>query len=544
MARWLYLFSKNWNKDGALFIDFTRITKENWFSLLIGSGYVAAVKMDNYRTDDGQISVAGISEQIAGKAAYAIELDSNKTNGKFDYWKCYQIKSCRLVSGYAIFSVAVDLWGTYFPQADVSALRVTKCNMNIGNGTFDKIDYTHTLTTLTDEFYKPFSVGGMSYSVDDEGYAYMSDDDAFLVFTANCIVTDTDATDETSSVSAYYIFANTLKAIRESYPESVRTSHTSVELAARCISGIVGLPTGTTNWKMRKCEIAKAFILPASMVEIIAGGMTFKYKTPYYNTALTSIPFYYVLPTWQKMPINIPALSLDPNYKWTMGVIGEGLEVARSTQDDVAYINLTIGYDGVHVVAEQGTQQADISKAFELSLIGKSQEADASTKIGNVLSSMLGTLGSVAKGVSSKNPVVGAVGAAAGEGQKLIAKANARAEPSGSVSSADGYITFNYDANDKVTYPFYWSFYKSADDEQQRARLYGANFDKTFKDWGSLMTTPISVFFDEGKHDYPFVQATCNVTGVNDEAAKYIETMIAKGIYLGIDYNDTIKAMI
>lgn len=544
MARKLYLYSANWNKDGGVFIDFQTISKENWFTLLQASeNPIAVVTLDNYRVDDGTISVAGLSEQKLGRVAYAIDVDTNKTDGKFDYWRCYHVKNCRSVSGYALFSVSLDLWGSFFSDAYITNLRVIKSNMNVGKGTFDQILYTHTENTLTEEYYKPVPLTDL-YSVDDDGNAYMSDENAYLVFTANCVVTDTDVTDTSSSVSANYIFANTLKAIRESYPEAVRTAHNSVELAARMISGVVGIPTGSGNWKMRQCDIQHVFIVPASWIELETEGMNFKYKTPFYNTALSNMPFRFVKPYWNKIPVNITAGSLDPNYKWLLGTIDKGIELARSTQNDVAYYDVTLTYDGLHVIVRQGTTCEDISTAFEISLIGKSQEADVSTKLCNFFAETMNMVGSAAKAATSKNPIGSGVAVAANGTAAQLQKLAARAEPSGSVSSADGYITYNYAAPDKVTYPFYFTFYKSARDEQQNARVHGANFDDIYKNWSSLIAKKSALFYITGKNPIPFIQCDCLVTDIGEEASEYIMSKLRGGVYVYTTTADTIAGLL
>lgn len=542
MARGLYLFNKNWDKDGGVFLDFQTMSKENWFSLIMATTDYKYISLDNYRVADGVISVAGLSEITAGKAAFALEVDTHKTNGNFDYWRCYHINNCRLVSGYAMFGITLDLWGSYFGQASITNLRVLRSNMNVGNGTFDKISYTHTTTTLTDEYRKP--VDGMElYELDEDGNAYILDENAYLVFTANCVVSDTSVIDETSVVSAYYIFGNTLKAIRESYPSAVASAHSCVELASRMISGVCGLPTGSSNWEMKKCEISKVYILPASWVETETDGMNFAYKTPF-NQTLANIPFYFVKPYWNKIPVNIPALSLDPNYTWLLGTIDDGLELARSTQNDVAYYDVTLSFDGLSVLVKQGEQSQDISKRFEVSLVGKSQEADASTKVVGVLSQMLNAVGGAFKAAGSKDPLGSTMNLVTSSIAGTLEKAVAKSSPSGSVSSADGYITYDYAASDKIGYPFYWTFFKSAYDEQQRARLTGASFNAVFSDWATALAYKSTIFYGENKNLFPFIQADCMVTGVNDEAAMYIETKLRSGVYVLATDRDSIKAMI
>lgn len=543
MSRTLYLFKKNWNKDGGVFLDFKTITKEAWFTSLLASVTpTAKVEMDNYRVDDGVISVAKITAKNAGKVAYAIEVDTSLINGEYSYWRCYHVNSFRHVSDYCMFSCSVDLWGTYFHQANISNLHVLRSNMNLGNGTFDKINHTRTTTTLTDEYYAP--VSGISlYTLDDYGHPYMIDQNAYLIFTANCVVSDTNVSDETSSISAYYIFGNTLKAIRETYPTAVQTAYSSVELAARMISGVVGLPSGSSTWKMRKCEITHVYIVPASWAELENNGMSFSYKTPM-NQSLTTLQFFYARPFWFKKAVQTGAWINDPNYIWTLGTIDDGLEVARDTQFSYAYYDVTLNYDGLCVLVKQGTQSQDISKHFELSLVGKSQEADGQTKLVNVLSQMLNVVGGAFKAAGSKDPLGSAVNLATSTAASVMQKAVTKAEPSGSVSSADGYITYDYGEYDKVNYPFMWSFYKSADDEHQRARLSGATFDIIFKEWADVMAYKSTIFYSTDKTKIPYLMCDCMVSGVNDEAAKFIESKLRSGVYVYTSEIDDITGMI
>ena len=58
-------------------------------------------------------------------------------------WRFFFVRSSVYQSGYAIFTLDVDLWATHIARATLSNIRVTRCNRNIGTGVYDPIPVTN-----------------------------------------------------------------------------------------------------------------------------------------------------------------------------------------------------------------------------------------------------------------------------------------------------------------------------------------------------------------------------------------------------------------
>ena len=541
--RKLYLFKEAWNFGNNVHIDFDRITKEKWFNSVKSAnlGY-ASYEPNNYRIVNGIVTING---NVLDSFSYIIEIDEDLiddpegTIGKqvFKYWHCYFIKSITKRSGYSILSCDTDVWGTFYPYAELSNIHVSRCNRNIGRGRFDPINAFDT-TDLTENWYR--AVGGDETTT--TGINSLDDDKVSIVFTANCVMAQTGSSK--SNVTGSYIFARPLSYFKDLADAN---NVSTLEFACRVISGITGI-SDTSFLKSFDAQVMNVHILPSAYVQTTNATLIFDALTPYTGTTKVTSSFELVKPSLIKYALDLNTADLSPNYQWTLGVKDEGLELLRSTKDELGYLEVSMNYDGVKIVVRQGKEQYDLTSHFTMGLIGKAEQTDTLEKISNAVhfvGSMVNNLFSIVGGVKSyqeKGDMGRLAGSITNYANFLTDALTNKASANTSRSQSDAYLTFNYQ-NHKVYYPFYLTYKRSAIDEEQHARLYGASFDATISWFGDIYNYPVFYATDYDT-TFTYVQCEAEIKKAPTDACNYIKSVLAGGVWLGTGVEDNIDLMI
>lgn len=540
--RKLYLFKEAWNFGNNVHINFDNITKEKWFNLVKSAnlGY-ASYEPNNYRIVNGIVTISG---DVLNTYSYIIEIDEDLIDdpegkiGKqvFKYWHCYFIKSITKRSGYSILSCDTDVWGTFYPYVELSNIHVSRCNRNIGRGRFDPINAFDSVGDgVTDNWYK--AIGG--HETTTTGINYLNNSEISAVFVANCVVSQSGSGN--NSITATMIFSFPFVNL-----ETVFASYdlTSVEIVTRLIAGIYGLPT-SSGLVVLNCDITHVYILPSIYVITDSNTIyTFKSRPSFSPATDLTLACSLVKPNLTRYYVNLNVADLSPNYHWTLGVRDEGLELPRSTKDEMATLFINFNYDGLNISVRQNDQVKDITHAFEIGIVGQTQEVDKLGKIVNAFKWTLNTIQNALSIGSSLNArkYEQALDKSFSYATKLADNFSNRANASGNVSNADGYITFSYQ-KDKCFYPFYLTFKRSAIDEEQHARLYGASFDTTISWFGEIYSYPVFYATDYDT-TFTYVQCEAEIKKAPADACNYIKSVLAGGVWLGTGTEDNIDLML
>lgn len=423
------------------------------------------------------------------------------------YFKCYFITSSEYRSGYVLFNVDPDMWGTYISQVKLGTFFVTRCNRNIGQGYYDPIAYTEGSATTT-------ALNANTPQLSD-----------FAIYYAAVNQTGTESLiQDASSYMALYV--NGLDELNETKPEEVRSV---IDWAIIAIGGINAVK-GIYATSDIDAYVFKAYIAPNIYQSFIGSMPIFKSKTIFNDGDMEITPdrtqSAYVA-NWASFDITI-----DPDNEYYIGTKLHGLQLPRSTQPINVVYKFIFGQSDIRVLVSAGDKSLDITEDFEVMLTVTNGVANETQHIGQLLGILAGTLIPAAgAAVGGSISIAGAAAGATGIASNIFQSAqqgNGRV-----IGVGNGALTCRTGLN--LEYPYKQRTYKSTQDEKAKARLFGANFAEYCDDLADIMEHELLGGGAMAGFELTYLQATVQVYGIPDEARKYIEDCFSSGIY--IQYN-------
>lgn len=472
----------------------------------LSSHLLATISMDNYRVNALVIKVAlGETLTLANykTVTYAVhDLDN----------VCYYVKSAVVQSGYVIFDVDIDYWGTYIATASFDNINVLRCNRRIGTGLYDDIRATNTMTPVD----IPTPAGHYP-----TGYpAFLDLDDVYIVFVLTYNVEQTPF----GSVSATEMLAFRLDNLYDTYAAQTGANPqaNAVDIAVGVVGGIYAVDA-TNAWGFamsNDAKVTKAYLVHRELIEAYADSVvTVKSQSMYGK--FTSLSTYGVSKTTKSA---IVSLSIDPDYNYYVGTTHKGLKVIRTTDltTNVTYRCVATATD-VQVVVIQGDNQMDITSEFEVVLTINAGDITNLAGIKAVLGTTLKSVGALASG-----NIGGAVGGVAGEAVSMIGR-HYHGSQSG---NGDGILSYRKGGNATLylgaKYPFGYVKCKSINNEQENAKYKGAFFDAYVSTLSGVFT-PALLY---GSAIPTYVQANVTISNLPERAQAIIKQSLARGVYM------------
>lgn len=423
------------------------------------------------------------------------------------YFKCYFITSSEYRSGYVLFNVEPDMWGTYISQVKFGTFFVTRCNRNIGQGYYDPIAYTEGSAITT-------ALNSDTPALSDIAIYYAA---------VNQTGTESLIQDASSYMALY---ANDFAELNETKPEAI----TSVIDWAIILIGGINAAKGVYATSDIEAYVFKAYIAPNIYQSYISSMPIFKSKTIFTDGDTEITPdrtqAAYTA-NWASFTINI-----DPDFEYYVGTKLHGLQLPRSTQPINVTYKYIFGQSDMRVLVSCGDKSLDITEDFEVMLTVTNGVMSETQQIGQLLGILAGTLipaaGAAAAGSVS---IAGATAGAAGVASNIFQSAQ---QGNGRVIGA-GNGALSWRNGLTLEYPYKQRTYKSTQDEKAKARLFGANFAEYCDDMADIMEHELLGGGAMSDFNLTYLQATVQVYGIPDEARKYIEDCFTSGIY--IQYN-------
>lgn len=405
-------------------------------------------------------------------------------------WRFFFVRSAVYQSGYAIFTLDVDLWATHISRVTLSNIRVTRCNRNIGTGIYDPIP-----ATVGRNFLKL----GDTLTVNDLAVVYV------VVFAtgASSILVNNAGT-------SIGIFA------QEMDNDDDKPAGTSIfDWWVDIVSGIYSAKATIGDLD---ANLLKAYIVPKAVLGIKSGTVpVFNVKTASFTGTLT--------PSFEVAPFIFPVrfdITIDPNKKYFVGTKHAGVELVRTTKTTNVFYNYIVKQDGLQVIVQQGDRMLDITDAFQVGLTSNDGNFTATERVARTLQ----VFGGIASGAfqimqGGAGYVTGAL-TAANALTSVIEQGNARYTQGG-----DGVSTFRNLAGG-VQSPYYMQTNDSIDDEGANARLYGAVFNKQVASIDDIFGAAL---LGTGTLTDTYIAAELRVEGVPTDARDVISAAIRGGIY-------------
>ena len=310
----------------------------------------------------------------------------------------------------------------------------------------------------------------------------------------------------------------------------------SVELAAKIISAIYAIDSGSTNFA---CQVKAMYIVPSAILGVRESGA---YGQRFLSAGYADgqIPFtaYFCRPNKVQWLIGIDPATLNLNYKYFAGIFGEGMELIKYTKPFIVTFDYSIGFNKVSVIVRQGSEEYDATNAFELPIVGSGEALDGL----QTMAYFLKVFGDQFKIVTSSYKQGGAAGIASAAGKELDIVQQAlstRVNVSTINGRGDAWSTFNWNVDPStnlVRNPYIFSCYKSVNDEYENVRYNGANFDCYVSgNFNTGFGFEVNDRLSGNASDVPYIKIDdCELSGLPESVRTFAKAEFARGIYYSV----------
>ena len=527
MANNLFIYSKALNAGNG----FYNINSSNGTTYL-NTYLVYQTEVDNYRINSNTLKI--LINQTVGDGGISAS-DINKC--VYVYWQTtgtfYFIDNYVIQSGYVLFYLSKDLWGTYFKKALLSNLCYGRTNMDLGvNGLYDNIPCTNTeeiefLETSLNHFTDPTDED--TRVIDEVDFTYFE-----VVFALKYnIYQRVDG-----AVSEIGLFGLPFNRIITAYETAIGDRlYNMVVLVKEVIGGIYAIEIGDEL----NAEVLGAWILPASnFIHTEYDDHNIKFKTAIEDFDDVTLKLDKIFP-YQANDSRYTrtfTIKTDPNYNLYFGGYSLGFELPRTIEDVNVKVKFIIETDNVKVIAQVGDTEKDITEIFALKVTNVDGDVRNTSYILNAIMSGLKLAGSGATAVAgamsgnSTTAVMGGLGlisTAVGLQQNMLTT-----RTGGIVNGGDAFTAF-WTAKTAFTgvlrNPFVLHKYQSIRDEEEIVSHKGAIYDHySGTNLLSELTNADPLIYGD-----PNVYVKCSeitVDGVPSEAREYITGKLTNGIYI------------
>lgn len=462
---------------------------------------------------------------------------------KLLYWKCFYINTSTLQSGFVRMNLSVDYWGTYIHKANITSTKILRCNRNIGNGVYD--NPTMTKLDIVNGYVKEIKTPYLPRP------SYMDEGTLGVFFVADVITSeDTNMRSYTSSTYLFHVGLGFFKTaiinfINTSYPAEQReqaiASINRINPISLALSYVSNIFQTTAE---RKVRVKKAYVIPSSRISISTKYYKFKTQSPYFEGEIT-FDAYIVYPNVIKDVYAIDNADLDENYLYMVGVYGNGLLISKQTSDIVIDIQYIVNETDIEVKICNGSQEKDITSAFEATITGNSEEATSLQKIGfwsKLLSNAVGLTMSGSGEMMKSYSTMGYAGVALAGVDLALKGFNlglGNTDPlnpvgitsnGGAGSTYSWYLTDEMIAQRRVSYPYVLTYFKSLADEKAKVRKNGVSFE-VFDLSLSDIASNYDLLGTDTNETRTFITMSSEVDGVPTEARNTIRNKLLAGLY-------------
>ena len=517
MARTLYLFKKCKPNLGNNTHYFGTGAQLRALLAANPASYVGTFTENSYRIETGHVK---LQAQLSNYNAITYIIDEDTETG---YFKAYHVMNNSVVGGYVDFSVQVDLWGSNIFLAEFSKMHAIRCNRNIGGGWYDDIK---TSVIDPNNYLEPAIYPSLTIDRQTAQSTF------WVFFLAECVISQnligTEAITETK------LYALSLAEVY-GLAASVRKGYKPVEVAAALISGIYKF--NYSSPRDYAINVKQIFIAPLSVVPRLSDSVTSSSWLGELNVNVYVVDAF-ITPN---LYLNQGISSIDPDYEY---YIGAGLNVRPlrrviDAADNYTQIIYKVAADGLKVTLRQGSHDDDITDAFILPLTSNAKIDDALTKISFAINFGLRTYANarqIFESDAKKRDIYGGVSDLIG--QFTSALGNGGASPSGLNAQGDATTTFGWTIPNaeqtseditNISNPYTIFKFKSLKNENEHARINGANFDKFVTSFADVASC--SLLGTGTLTDTYIVLDSVEVEGVQEEAEQFIKGELSRGVY-------------
>lgn len=480
---------------------------------------IREIPFNTYRINGGQLLVKNqgvFNIEQAERVAYAIDYDSEE-----GYMRCYYVTSCTDQSDFTIFNITLDVWATYQKHMRYGRAHITRCNRNIGQG---------IAPAVVNSTFNPLKQYQL---LDPTASALESDLNYKILFICNVVTLRNTLGNVVRSETM--AFSKNLREIRLSFASTALRGDTPVDIAARTISSFYAIEGNA--FQNNDVQMLRAYIVPAALFANDRWGYRFKGRPPYTGTTEQTIECYYAEPRAVKMLFNVNPENIDLDYEYYLGAQDNGAPLKRYTKTAPVTYEFILNANDMQVLVRQGGDEYDVTKAFEVPLLGVTNSIDGMQTIAQYIKAITDQFGIVKSvtGASSKSGA--AIGAITGEANILQRIFSTSVKASGINGQGDALVTFARDFTPQtgveitqVCNPFRMSCYHSVIDEKKRLYYEGAAFDEYMTISSALACDLLGT---GPSQDQTFIMCDeLETAGGNAESIDFIKSEFARGIWV------------
>lgn len=448
----------------------------------------AEYQLHDYRINENTI-ILGITEEDANDITYFIDIRNN-------YKRCYAVDFMNYQNGQAIFNVTVDLWATYIADANISNIRVTRCNRNIGIGTYDKINVTKGTPTYL-PLLEIVTAPQTPHTFTPTG----------ILATISFTIRQGDGVNPDVTALKTFYFATTQL--------TYLTNPTIYDLIDY-VSGIFSNNAPAGMFNVAKSQVISAFLIDDYCIDnqykLTTNLPTFKsYVSTVTGTTSKDIQPLYEVKS-HVFTFSTKAINYFAEFDAYVGTRHNQLKIARTTEDNMQVdFEFIFNYNNLQVFVKQGGTSLDITNAFKVTLTTNDGVASGQKHIADAIA-IIGSAGAMATG----NVFFGTLG--------LASALNNMTQTNGGISAGgDGACEL------LLSDCFVLTLYQSTDDELAHARLFGANFNQqiySLDDIESYSLLGYSSFTES------YIKCDAFVDGIPELATNEILSKLNNGIYI------------
>lgn len=408
----LYLYKEiTPNKDPLNFYYFWQFSK---YKTALSGKLVKSITNDKYTINTEVLRLAldeDVTLSILDTITYIIDEEG-------DYKRCYFVDSFNYQSGYAIFSLSIDIWGSYIYKAKFANSYVQACDRNLDT-TDGRWYYKEGSCIYRNDSSPSFSYIGAQGS-------QISNMDVFAVFSVKSNVFQT----QDGSTSTIKLLGVNLRNLKTQWVNAGASGdrldlskYQDLEVVARVLGGIYGSAYTESSADDFKAEVINAWLLPRDLIKTRG---TYYLASRVGDSRVTSGNFiwhaeFVELETCETNFIedhtNSVSTLLTTNY---VGTEYNGLKLINT--DILNYgFRCIASYESITVVVYQGDNEKDITNSFAIALTNiagditpQRQMVTALNKILSIGTGAMATIGGIVGGALTYNPLVIAGGIFAG----------------------------------------------------------------------------------------------------------------------------------
>lgn len=419
-------------------------------------------------------------------------------------WRFFFVRSAVYQSGYAIFTLDVDLWATHIARATLSNIRVTRCNRNVGIGIYDSIPVANSVD------FQPLTNNEFTSLDFDES-------DLAILYVVNASTGNTSLLSSAagSTTNVYY---NVVADLEAATAEGINGTIDNAVSVVGAIYAVLAA-SGVSNYD---ANVVRAYLVPRAVLRNKTGAELpkFQSKPPYVNIGVD-----YLTPTGEAAPFKTSITFnrvLPINSKAFAGTKYGGLELPRITSASNIIYDFIVKQDGLQVIIKCGELSFDITEAFEIGITMNDGNITSNEQIAKTLQTVTGVASGIFQFMSGGVGYVSGAATVANALTGSVSSGNARY-----VAGGDGVTTFRK-RDGSVDYPFYMTLYASIDNEAANARLYGAAFNQQVESLDDIFDASL---LGTGTLTDTYFAAEVRVDGVPTDARDVIAAAIRGGIY-------------